>query len=189
MDKEDILQLLKKNALFNEWYSYVKDIIESDEFQIRKLYLHHDDSVYHHCISVSFKSYMIARNVGANKKNCAIAGLLHDFYPKAWQYSQELYEKYPDRLRNEKNIFHMHGFTHGKEAAKNYQKYYPEVVNKQITNAIKWHMFPLTLVPPLYKEGWIVTLADKIVSFTTINIKSVPKLVGLKKTIKIKKHI
>ncbi len=179
IDIEDIIAVLKKNKYFNEWYSYVKDILESPEFQKRKLYLHHDDSVYHHCISVSFESYLLASKLHADKRICAIAGLLHDFYPKAWQFTQELYEKHPDAIRTKRSLLKMHGFVHAKEAAKNYQKYYPNLIDKKITNTIKTHMFPLTIVPPRYKEGWIVSLADKIISFRTINIKSIPKLLGL----------
>ena len=170
MDKEDILQLLKKNALFNEWYSYVKDIIESDEFQIRKLYLHHDDSVYHHCISVSFKSYMIARNVGANKKNCAIAGLLHDFYYQPWM---ENIEKKP--------LLKKHGFVHAKEARDNAYNYFEDYMNPIIDNIILRHMFPLNKVPPKYKEAWLVSFVDKIVSIDFIEKESLSKTFGLNK--------
>ncbi len=65
----------------------------------------HDDSVYHHCILVSFKSFLIAKKINANEKLCAITGLLHDFYPKAWQYNEELYKKYPECLRTKKKHF------------------------------------------------------------------------------------
>ena len=55
----------------------------------------------------------------------------------------------------------MHAFTHGKAAAKNYIEYFPELENKRITNAIKRHMFPVTIVPPRYLEGIIITIIDK----------------------------
>ncbi len=74
----------------------------------------------------------------------------------------------------------MHGFVHAKEASENYQIYYSNMIDKRITNAIKNHMFPLTIVPPLYIEGWIVSLADKMITVKTINIKTIPKLIGLK---------
>ena len=185
INDEELILFLKDNKLFNEWYSYVKDILKSEEFEKRKLYIHHDDSVYHHCILVSFKSFIMAKKIHANEMISAIAGLLHDFYPKAWQYNEELYKKYPECLRNQKSIFKMHGFVHAKEASKNYQIYYPNIIDKKITNAIKYHMFPLTIVPPLYIEGWIVTLADKMITIKTINIKTIPKLIGLKEHEKI----
>ena len=65
-----------------EYYDIIKDILESDEFQKRKNFKHHDDSVYEHCLKVSYKSYLLAKKIGANYKDCAIAGLLHDFYKK-----------------------------------------------------------------------------------------------------------
>ena len=52
-----------------------------------------------------------------------------------------------------------------KAAAENYIKYFPEYENKRITNSIKRHMFPLNIVPPRYKEGYIVTMVDKFNSF------------------------
>ena len=36
----------------------------------------------------------------------------------------------------------------------------PDISPKE-ENIILRHMFPLTPVPPKYKEGWVVTLCDK----------------------------
>ncbi len=40
MINDEELIFLKNNKLFNEWYSYVKDILKSEEFEKRKLYIH-----------------------------------------------------------------------------------------------------------------------------------------------------
>ena len=40
---------------------------------------------------------------------------------------------------------------------------------------IKTHMFPLTLLPPLSPEGWVLTIADKSVSINEI-IKNMKKI-------------
>ena len=45
-------------------------------------------------------------------KALTIAGLLHDFYEKPWQYSNE-----------KKPFFQKHAFTHAKEAVVNSKKY------------------------------------------------------------------
>lgn len=179
MKKDQIISILESNDLFHEWYSYVKDIIASDEFQIRKLYPHHDDSVFHHCVLVSFQSFLIARKIHADHRACAIAGLLHDFYPKAWQYNEELAKISSNRIRGKSNLFHMHGFVHAKEAAKNAQKYFPDVCNSTVLDAISHHMFPLTVIPPHHIEGWIVTTTDKLVSVQTLDVKMIPRLIGL----------
>ena len=34
----------------------------------------------------------------------------------------------------------------------------------RLQDIIKKHMWPLTVIPPSYKESWVVTVADKYVS-------------------------
>lgn len=154
------------HPLFEQWYEIVETILLNDEFQKRKFFPHHHDmSVWDHSILVSFKSFLMADFFNADRRICAIAGLLHDFYPQAWLYSEELNKiddgKYLKDLYVKKTFFKMHGFVHGKEAAENYVKFFPSLVDKKITDTIKKHMFPLTLVPPRYREGFIITSVDK----------------------------
>ena len=156
------------NPFFDEWLDIVKDILLNDEFQKRKLFPHHHEmSVWDHSILVSFRAFIIAKTFNARQDICAIAGLLHDFYPWSWINTEELEildgGKYlEENKRKKKTIFEMHGFTHAKAAAENYIKYFPELENKRITNSIKRHMFPLNIIPPRYKEGIIITAVDKI---------------------------
>ena len=137
-----------------EYYEIVKPILESAEFEKRKQYCHHGNkTVYDHCMDVSIIAYRLAKRLGFDKNVAAIAGLLHDFYDKPWQ---ECYDKKP--------FFQQHGFTHAKEASVNANKYFPEIMNKKIDDAIKKHMFPLNIKIPRYKESWVVTCVDKYVS-------------------------
>ncbi len=168
---EDVLSYIDNsiilNPFFEEWFQYVKEILLNDEFQKRKLFPHHHNmSVWDHSILVSFRSFLMARLFNADLRICAIAGLLHDFYPWSWLYSEDLEElddgKYLIEVRTKHPLFKRHGFTHAKAAAENYIKYFPELENKRITNAIKRHMFPLNIIPPRYKEGFIITTVDKI---------------------------
>ena len=153
-----------------EYYDIIKDILESDEFQKRKNFKHHDDSVYEHCLKVSYKSYLLAKKIGANYKDCAIAGLLHDFYKKPWQED-----------KTHKPFFKQHGFTHAYEASINAKKHYPKYMNRVIINSIRRHMFPLNIIPPRYTEGWIVTMMDKYVSMEIFsNPASLYKYIGIK---------
>lgn len=114
------------------------------------------------------RAFKVAKRYRADKKVCAIAGLLHDFYPLAWQYSKELEEynpKYLERLSRKESLFKKHGFTHAREAKENYLIYFKEYESDRISNSIIRHMFPINIVPPKYKEGWVVTMADKKSSF------------------------
>lgn len=155
------------NPMFDEWLLYVEDILLSDEFQKRKLFMHHHNlSVWDHSILVSFNSFLVAKYFNASVRICAVAGLLHDFYTQAWLYSDDLAAidngKYLSEFNVKKPLFKMHAFVHGSDAAVNAQKFFPEIVNERILDTIKKHMFPLTPMPPKYKEGFIITCVDKL---------------------------
>lgn len=163
---EDIDLSIVLSPFFSEWFELVEKILLHDEFQRRKLFVHHSHiSVWDHSILVSFKAFIASKYFNADSRICAIAGLLHDFYPEAWQKNPELDliddGKYTKNLDVKKTLFKKHGFTHAAEAAKNYLKYFPELEDKKITNSIKRHMFPLNIIPPRYKEGFIITAVDK----------------------------
>lgn len=193
---DDVISCLSPSIVlspfFEEWFLYVEDILINDEFQKRKLFMHHHNiSVWEHSILVSFKSFVVAKYFNADARICAIAGLLHDFYTKAWIKTQDVLElengKYFDEVR--KPLFKKHGFTHASDAANNYVKYFPELKDKKITNSIKRHMFPLNIVPPRYKEGYIITIVDKFNSMNEMpSIKNVSQIV-VKKTKTILKRI
>ena len=91
----------------------------------------------------------------------SIDALLHDFYLYDWH-----------RPTKETGAF-LHGFTHPYRAAKNAKKYF-NITNKE-ASMIKTHMFPLTPIPPLSREGWVLTMADKSTSINEIiaNMKNV----------------
>ena len=176
-DLEDISKL----PYFNEWFEIVKEYLLNDELQRRKLFRHHDGCLWNHLILVSFRSFLLAKYYGVDEKTCAIAGLLHDFYPKAYKFSQELYDldpSYLDKVHYKQPIWKMHGFTHAKEAADNARKYFPGKIDDKIYSCITTHMFPLTFRPPKYKEGWIVTLMDKKLSANVLmEVKYLPRII------------
>ena len=169
--KEDLSHLIK-GEYFDDWLDIVKDILLNDEFQKRKFFHHHKGNLWDHLTEVSYYSYLMAKLRNADERVCAIAGLLHDFYPKAYKFSKELYEINPEYLtdvRKKQPIYKMHGFTHADAAAKNAKKYFPKLIDEKIESCIRTHMFPLNLTPPKYKEGWIVQYVDKKLSIGLIN--------------------
>lgn len=155
-----------------EHIKIISEIINNDEFQKRKMYHHHGEiSVYEHSIKVMYLAYRIGKkfkNVDIN--SIIIGGILHDFYYDDWQLCTE-----------KRPLFKKHGFVHAHEALLNAEKYFPHLMNDKVKNIIDRHMFPLNIVPPKYIEAWIVTLADKIVSFETFaNPLFIFRLLGLK---------
>lgn len=152
------------NEVYNnkEFYMIAEPILRNKEFQRRKKFLHHYDSVYNHSLKVAYTAYRIAKVVERYKKininNVVISALLHDFYTTPW------------REYKTNSLLKKHGFVHGKIAASNSYMFFPSLMNKRIENAIKRHMFPLTIMPPKYIEGWIITLADKYVSLDVFKL-------------------
>ena len=168
----DDLKHIIKAEYFDDWLYIVEDILKNKEFQKRKLFHHHKGNLWEHLTEVSYYSFLMAKTKNADERVCAIGGLLHDFYPKAYKYSQELYDENPEYLtdvRKKQPIHKMHGFTHAEAAAKNAWKYFPEFMNDKIDSCIKTHMFPLNITPPKYKEGWIIQYVDKKLSIGLIN--------------------
>ena len=196
-DKHEILDIYKNNPYFEGWYNIVKDILASREFQKRRAFFHHEDEcLWTHCIKVSFGSYIYAKKHGLNEYNCAIAGLLHDFYIQAWYYSKELdqlEDKYKQKLLHPRKLKlrEMHGVIHPVDALNNSKEFYPEYLNERIENAIATHMFPFSLLTkyklPKYKESFVVWYIDKKISWTNLpNPKGFKKYVGLEKKKELK---
>ena len=190
IDEENIIDKYKEDKEFKDWYKIVRRILITKEFQKRRLFLHHEnESLWTHSIKVSFLSYKFAKKYNINEYNCAIAGLLYDFYTKAWQYNSELEilnDMYKERYINKKKekFKELHGISHPIDALNNSKKYYKKYLNKRIENAIISHMFPLSLFNgqiPRYKESYVITLIDKYVSFNLSNVKEFSKYLGLKK--------
>mgnify|MGYP002699785710 FL=1 len=73
--------------------------------------------------------------------------LLHDYFLYDWHINDD-----PNRK--------LHGFFHPSVALENALKDYE--LSKKEQDIIKHHMFPLTIIPPMCREAWLVCLADKI---------------------------
>ncbi|MDD3028156.1 MAG: HD domain-containing protein [Erysipelotrichaceae bacterium] len=109
---------------------------------------HGTKTVADHCRDVAIMSVTITEklNMTIDHRRLIIAALLHDYYLYDWHVKDENHN--------------LHGFFHGKKASDNALRDYK--VDREIQNAIKRHMFPLTPIPPTTKIGIVVTLADKI---------------------------
>ena len=172
------------NDILNDtgFLELVSPILNSKEFIKRKKWMHHENvSLYEHLLIVSYLSYKICLKYKLHYKDAAIGGLLHDFYYKPWQ----------ENLNVKKPFFKQHGFVHAREAMYNSYKFFPKFMNKRVSNIIQRHMFPLNIIPPRYIEGYIVSYVDKKVSMDVfVNIKAIPKYLGLSRHVKkIKKII
>ena len=134
----------------DEFFYIVKDILESEPVQKLKLYKHHYGFTrLEHCLSVSYKSYLICKFLHLDYKSIARAGLLHDLF---------FYDCETKAIRPKHHVW-----THPKVALDNAEKLFN--LNKKERDIILKHMWPVTLVPPKYIESFIITLVDKYCAF------------------------
>ncbi len=125
------------------------DILDSEGMNIEKKCIQHGTySVYDHSLFVTSMCIRISRklHIKVNDKAMIRGALLHDYF---------LYDWHEPTKANR-----IHGFTHPGIALRNAEKVFR--LGKIEKNMIKRHMFPLTPVPPRYRESVILCIADKI---------------------------
>lgn len=79
------------------------------------------------------------------------------------------------------SFFKARGFTHAEIARKNAKKYFPELVNLYVEDAISKHMFPLNIKLPKHTISCVITTSDKWVSLRIFkNFKELPSYLGIR---------
>lgn len=147
-ERKEFYRLLKKHA---------SDILHSANFQGTRKYIQHGTiPVYRHCMDVANQSIKINKCLGihGNEREIIRGALLHDYFLYDWHD------------KNRKNYRRLHGFFHPGIALRNAQKEY--MLSNTEKDIIKKHMWPLTVVPPVCREAWVVTAADKYCSLLEI---------------------
>ncbi|MEN6638949.1 MAG: hypothetical protein ABFC95_07105 [Smithella sp.] len=147
-----VLEMEGRKPFEKEYYETVADILQHEEFVKLKDYFHHNSSIYHHVHDVAYLSYRISKYLKLDYRSAARGALLHDFFLYDWRRHDV-----PDLPREK-----FHGLAHPAIAAANARKHFS--INDIEEDIIKKHMWPLTLVPPKYKESYIVSFADKYLS-------------------------
>jgi uncharacterized protein len=127
-----------------------EDILGSRNFWRMKEYIQHGNvTVNAHVMNVARYSIIISDklHIPCNRRELIRGALLHDYFLYDWHIPDEV------------NPHRLHGFFHPGKALYNASKEY--VLTEREKNIIQRHMWPLTVVPPKYREAWIVTTADK----------------------------
>ena len=111
---------------------------------------HGTTTLFTHCRNVALLSLKIARMFGSKVDSVSLVrgALLHDYYLYDWHDKDAC----PS----------WHGFKHPAIALYNASKTFNLTPTE--VDIISRHMFPLTPLPPKTREGWIVSLADKLCS-------------------------
>ena len=143
----------KRRQLYRLLREHASDILKSENFRSTKNYIQHGTMpVHRHCIDVAEKSIAISKflRIPCNEREMVRGALLHDYFLYDWH----------DKSRE--NYQRLHGFYHPGIALRNASMEYELTLREK--DIIKKHMWPLTVVPPICREAWIVTTADKYCS-------------------------
>lgn len=137
---------------------YGEDILTNQAFLDSEHAIQHGDvSVREHCISVARCALSISDFLPFqfHERDMVRGALLHDYF---------LYDWHEKKVKPEHilKFYQMHGFTHPATALANARKEFE--LTKREEDIIAKHMWPLTVKPPLCREAWIVTMADKYIS-------------------------
>lgn len=140
-------------------FLYGSEILSSAGIQKESLFIQHGTtSVLAHSFNVACISLLIAYflRLRINERALVRGALLHDYFLYDWHKT--------------KTTGLPHGFTHPKTALLNAKRDFS--IDPVEEDIIERHMFPLTVVPPKYKESAVVCLADKICAVTeTFNLR------------------
>jgi len=132
-----------------EFFEIIKDIYEHEEVLKLKEHYHHNSSIYEHVMDVSYFSYKVCKFLKLDYQSATRGAFLHDFFLYDWR-SHDVPDLPEDKY---------HGIEHPKIALANAGKHF--VLNDIEKDIIIKHMWPLTVIPPKYKESFIVSFADK----------------------------
>ncbi|MCQ2523179.1 MAG: phosphohydrolase [Lachnospiraceae bacterium] len=142
-----------RTQLRSDMVKHANDILTSKNFRSSARNIQHGTvSVMKHSMKVAYTSLWLSRKlrIKCEEKDLVRGALLHDYFLYDWHDEEHC------GLRN------LHGFYHPGVALKNASKEYDLTAREE--DIIKKHMWPLTVVPPLCREAWLVTAADKYVS-------------------------
>lgn len=109
---------------------------------------HGSISRLHHCVNVSYLSFLLCRKWKLDARAAARAGLLHDLF---------FYERLERKMDNP---IESHTFSHPLEAFHNAKELCS--ISSVEEDIIVNHMFPLCRSLPLFAETYVVSYIDKI---------------------------
>ena len=132
----------------------VIQLMSEGQLHVMHRYIQHGSiTTLDHSLMVAYYSWRLNRRfrLKADETSLIRGALLHDYFLYDWHKK--------DRI----NPHRLHGFFHPGTALANASREY--ALTPREKDIIKKHMWPLTIIPPMCREAWIVTAADKWCSF------------------------
>ena len=134
------------------------ELIRTTRIGMSDSYIQHGDtSVLLHSAAVAYYSYRLSRKLGLRglgRRELVRGALLHDYFLYDWHKGS--------------NGNGLHGFSHPATALRNARQ--DTSITSVEADIISRHMFPLTVIPPASRAGWIICLVDKVCSlYETFN--------------------
>lgn len=151
-----VIKMKIKNRVVEDlvFKSYLEEVMQKKKYAKMNRYIQHGNTTcLLHSIAVAYFSYRLSKflKLKVHEKELIRGALLHDYFLYDW------HAKY----KPTKDVG-LHGRIHPTIALFNARRDYN--VNRIETDIISKHMFPLTFIPPKYKESVIVCIVDKFCS-------------------------
>lgn len=130
-----------------EFENIIKDMKNNPTvLKMRNFRQHYDTSCYEHCENVAYFSFLICKKLKLDYVSVARAGMVHDLFLYDWRVKE-----------NGRKGFHA--FRHPRIALNNALKLFD--LSKKEQDIILKHMWPLTVIPSIYLESYILSSVDK----------------------------
>ena len=137
----------EKNLLETQFINMARPLLELPEVKKLSQYEHHRGKTrLDHVVEVARLSFLWSKRLALDGKATIRGALLHDLF-------------YYDWLREGPRL---HGFRHHNIALANARKI--TSLSRKEEDIIKKHMWPLTIIPPLYLESLVVSQVDTFCS-------------------------
>lgn len=139
-----------KDGDWRRFAQLARPTADTAAFRQMDAYIQHGSTTTaEHCLGVAELSFRIASALPFpfHEEELVRGALLHDYFLYDWHVKGAA----PDR---------WHGFTHPHHALRNAERDFALTPIER--DVISHHMFPFVPIPPRTREGWIVTVADKV---------------------------
>lgn len=152
-----------KNEIITAIRQEAELLLQEGRLSETRQYVQHSDmSVFQHCCHVAYLCCVLSVRMGldVSYRELIRGALLHDYFLYDWHHTHAFNFR--------------HAFGHPTLAMKNALMDYP--LTEKEMQIIQRHMWPLTVVPPTCKEGWVIVIADKICTILEVFRKELVRL-------------